>query len=195
MPLLDTLKWNPAADPSDSAGKAIFEYMASGSTSPPSRGNILYLGNKGWHSMSLKIGRLPDVPLDALSFANYHKGVREELLIDSRHYSGTQTDIPGLIYKGEGNDADENVRPVVAQFTLSEYIDFLFLNTLQRKASAQEAASLIAIYDTRNFLETDINGAQIIRPSTSNTNHDNIAEVTFDYVSRLPEFYYFKAVD
>jgi hypothetical protein len=195
MPLLDTLKWNPAADSTDSAGKQIFEFMASGSSDPGSRSNILYLGNKGWHSMSLKIGRLPDVPLDALSFANYHKGVREELLIDSRHYSGTQTDIPGLIYKGEGDDADENLRAVVAQFTLSEYIDFLFLNTLQRKASAEEIAGLIAIYDARSYLTLDINGAQIIRPSTSNTNHDNIAEVTFDYVSRLPEFYYFKAVN
>ncbi len=55
MPLLDSLKWDPAADPTDSAGKSIFEYMASGSTDPPNnRTNVLYLGNKGWHSMSLK---------------------------------------------------------------------------------------------------------------------------------------------
>jgi len=164
--------------------------------------------------MSLKIGRLPDVPLDALSFANYHKGVREELLIDSRNYSGavlneakdkngdviTDTNgdaiyVSGLIYKGDGNDADENVRAVVAQFTLNEYIDFLFLNTLQRKASVEELAALTAIYDTRNYLTTDINGVQIIKLSTSNTNHDDVAVVTFDYISRLPEFYYFKAIN
>jgi len=67
MPLLDTLKWNAASTGGD-VGKRIFENMSSSY-----RNKILYLGNKGWHSMMLKIGRLPDVPLDALIFANYHK--------------------------------------------------------------------------------------------------------------------------
>ena len=195
MPLLDSLKWDPAADPSDSAGKQIFEFMASGSTNPGSRGNILYLGNKGWNAMSMKIGRLPDVPLDALSFANYHKGVREELLIDTRHYDGSQLDIPGLIYKGDGDDADENLRDVISQLSLTDYVHFLFLNTMQRKATAEEITGLIAIYDGLSLLETDIDGNQVIRPNTSNNHHNNIAQVTFDYISRLPEFYYFRAVN
>jgi hypothetical protein len=197
MPLLDTLKWDPAADPTDTAGKRIFEFMASGSDNPPNRGSIFYLGNKGWHTMSLKIGRLPDVPLDALSFANYHKGIREELLIDSRHYAGRQLDIPGLIYKGDGDDADESVRDVVAQLSYDDYINFLFLNTLQRKATAEELDGLTVIFGDGGlgYLISDTNGVKSIRPSTSNTNHDNIAEVTFDYISRLPEFYYFKAIN
>ena len=196
MPLLDSLKWNPGADPTDSAGKSIFEYMASGTTGPPNnRTNVMYLGNKGWHSMSLKIGRLPDVPLDALSFANYHKAVREELLIDTRHYDGSLLDIPGLIYKGDGDDSDESVRDVIAQLSLTDYINFLFLNTVQRKASIEEVNGLITIYEGLNYLVTDTDGVKSIRPSTSNTNHNNIAAVTFDYISRLPEFYYFKAVN
>ncbi len=195
MPLLDSLKWNPAADPADSAGKRIFEFMASGSDNPPGgRGNVLYLGNKGWHSMALKIGRLPDVPLDALSFANYHKAVREELLTDTRHYDGSQTDIPGLIYNGAGND-DDDLRAVISQLNLTDYIHFLFLNTLQRKAGTEEINGLITIYDGLSLLETDSNGDQIIRPSTSDNRHNNIAQITFDYISRLPEFYYFKAVN
>ena len=195
MPLLDSLKWDPAADPTDSAGKRIFEHMASGSDNPPNRGNVLYLGNKGWHSMSLKIGRLPDVPLDALSFANYHKGVREELLVDTRHFDGSQLDIPGLIYKGDGDDADENLRDVVSQLSLNDYIHFLFLNTMQRKATADELAGLITILDGLSLLETDIDGNQVIRPSTSDNRHNNIAQITFDYISRLPEFYYFRAIN
>jgi hypothetical protein len=195
MPLLDSLKWNPGADPTDSAGKSIFEYMASGTTGPPNnRNNIMYLGNKGWHSMSLKIGRLPDVPLDALSFANYHKAVREELLVDARHYGGSQPGIPGLLYNGEGND-DDDLREVVSQLSLTDYIHFLFLNTMQRKASTDEIAGLIAIYDGLSLLETDIDGNQVIRPSTSDNRHDNIAVITFDYISRLPEFYYFRAIN
>jgi len=195
MPLLDSLKWDPAADPTDSAGKQIFEFMASGSTNPGSRGNILYLGNKGWSAMSMKIGRLPDVPLDALSFANYHKSVREELLIDTRHYDGSQLDIPGLIYKGDGDDADENLRDVVSQLSLTDYIHFLFLNTMQRKASADEITGLITIYDGLSLLEIDTDGNQVIRPNTSDNRHNNIAQITFDYISRLPEFYYFRAVN
>ncbi len=195
MPLLDTLKWDPAARATDSVGKRIFEYMASGSTNPPNRSNVLYLGNKGWNTMALKIGRLPDVPLDALSFANYHKGIREQLLLNERSYDGSQLDIPGLIYKGDGDDADENLRDVIAQMNLTDYIHFLFLNTVQRKASADEVSGLITIFDGLSLLELDTNGNQVIRPSTTNNRHNNIAEVTFDYISRLPEFYYFKAIN
>ena len=195
MPLLDSLKWDPAATNS-SVDERIFEFMASGTEGPPNnRNSIMYLGNKGWHSMTLKIGRLPDVPLDAFSFANYHKAVREQLLLNESSYNGRQLDMPGLIYKGEGDDADINVHDFISQFTLTDYINFLFLNTLQRKANADEVSGLITIYDGLSFLTTDADGVKIIRPSTSNTNHDNIAEVTFDYISRLPEFYYFKAVN
>ncbi len=195
MPLLDTLKWDPAADVSDSAGERIFEFMASGSDNPPGgRGNILYLGNKGWNSMSLKIGRLPDVPFDALSFANYHKGVREELLIDIRHFDGSRPDIPGLIYNGEGF-ADDDLREVVAQLSLTDYMHFLFLNTMQRKASVEELTTLLGIFDGLSLIEMDTDGVQVIRPSTSNNRHNNIAQLTFDYISRLPEFYYFRAIN
>lgn len=196
MPLLDTLKWDPAADSGDSAGKSIFENIASGSTNPNGSGgsNILYLGNKGWHSMRLKIGRLPDVPLDAYSFANYHKAVREELLIDTRLYDGSRTDIPGLIYNGLGND-DDDVRAVISQLSLTDYIHFLFLNTLQRKATVAEVSGLIEIYDGLSLLDVDADGVQIVDPNTSDSRHNNIAQVTFDYISRLPEFYYFKAVN
>lgn len=40
------------------------------------------LAEMGWPTMSLKLGRLSGVPLDSLSFANYHKGMREVLLLD-----------------------------------------------------------------------------------------------------------------
>ena len=143
--------------------------------------------------MSMKIGRLPDVPLDALSFANYHKSVREELLIDTRHYDGSRTDIPGLLYNGEGND-DDDLHVAVSQLSLTDYIHFLFLNTMQRKASADEIAGLIAIYGP-SLLEIDADGNQVIRPSTTDNRHNNIAQITFDYISRLPEFYYFRAIN
>jgi len=191
MPLLDTLKWHPEAEPNDRVGRRIFENMVTDSNDS----NRLYLGNKGWDNMTLKIGRLPDVPMDALSFANYHKGIREHLLTNEQSYDGSEEGFPGLIYKGDGDDADENLRDVIAQMSLTDYVHFLFLNAMQRKASATELDALVAVFDDLNLLELDTNGTPFVRPSTSNNRHNNIAEITFDYISRLPEFYYFKAVN
>lgn len=191
LPLLDTLKWHPEAEPFDRVGRRIFENMVTDSNS----NNRLYLGNKGWNNMTLKIGRLPDVPMDALSFANYHKGIREDLLTNEQSYDGSEDGFPGLIYKGDGDDADENLRDVIAQMDLTDYVHFLFLNAMQRKASAAELAALITVFDDFNLLELDTNGVQVVRPSASNNRHNNIAEITFDYISRLPEFYYFRSVN
>jgi len=189
MPLLDSLKWDPAANSGSEVGKAIFHNMVTNS------GRRIYLGNKGWDVMKLKIGRLPDVPMDALSFANYHKAIREQLLINERSYDGQRSGIPGLIYIGADNTGDDNVRDVVAQLSLKEYVDFLFLNTLQRKVNTTEFDGLLAILDGDGHLVTDSGGMQTIRGGSSNTRHNDIAEITFDYISRLPEFYYFRAVN
>ena len=97
--------------------------------------------------MTLKIGRLPDVPLDAMSFANYHRAMREQLLFNEASYDGREIDIPGLLYNGDGSEGDENLRDVIAQLSLTDYIHFLFLNTMQRKASTEELDELITIYE------------------------------------------------
>ena len=189
MPLLDSLKWDPAASSFAELGEGVFHNMVTNS------GRRVYLGNKGWDAMKLKIGRLPDVPMDALSFANYHKAIREQLLINERVYDGQRSGIPGLIYKGDGATGDDNVRDIVAQMSLGDYLDFLFLNTIQRKPTTVEIDGLIAIFDADGHLRINADGVQVVRPNSSNTSHNDIAEITFDYISRLPEFYYFKAVE
>jgi hypothetical protein len=40
------------------------------------------MSEMGWPAMSLKLGRVSGVPLDSLSFANYHKAMRETLMLD-----------------------------------------------------------------------------------------------------------------
>jgi len=64
------LKWDANSD--------VFRGMSGG------RGSVsrAYMAEMGWPTMSLKLGRLPSVPLDALSFANYHKALRETLMMD-----------------------------------------------------------------------------------------------------------------
>ena len=197
MPMLDSLKWDPLASPSASVGRGIFAYMASGSTNPGSRSNILYLGNKGWHSMSLKIGRLPDVPLDALSFANYHKSVREQLFLRAETFRGAYGEQgEGLIFDAEGE-----VRPLIADMSVNEYIDFLFLNVLQRKATQVERTDLYEfIVNTRDHTNLEIltdldTGEEVEIEVIKSYRYHELTEEVFDYISRLPEFYYFKAVN
>jgi len=41
------------------------------------------MAQMGWPAMSLKLGRNAAVPLDSLSFGNYHKALREHLMLDA----------------------------------------------------------------------------------------------------------------
>jgi hypothetical protein len=177
MPLLDNLKWSPVSNqfPVD---ERIFINMASNS------GSRMYLGNKGWDSMALKIGRLPDVPLDGLSFANYHKSLREDFLMRDNSYQGGVNSASGLFY-----DVDGNLKANIEALSINEFVDFLFLNALQRKASTVELTELVVIYG--GHITTSATGEDIIATSS----YDDVAAITFDYISRLPEFYYFRAVN
>jgi hypothetical protein len=145
--------------------------------------------------MKYKIGRLPDVPLDGLSFANYHKSMRERILMSRGFYDPSGT-------RGNANflyDEDGDIKRFVEDMSLHEFIDFLFMNALQRRADDGEKTDLIVVYETGvntsgdpvNLLTTDNDGVTIVR----NGRHDDIAQVTFDYISRLPEFYYFRSVN
>ncbi len=69
---------NTAAKVNWDAHKDIFYSMTTG------RGSLrrTELAEMGWPTMSLKLGRLAGIPLDSLSFANYHKALRESLLLD-----------------------------------------------------------------------------------------------------------------
>jgi uncharacterized SAM-dependent methyltransferase len=62
---------------------------------------------------------------------------------------------------------------------------------MQRKATAVEKTDLIALFVTQSYT-TDVDGVTTVR---SESYYDDIARVTFDYISRLPEQYYFRAVN
>ncbi len=75
MPMLDRLKWSPVANQYPVDERYIQEY------GHPIVNTRMYLHGMGWDTMSYKIGRPNAVPLDSLSFANYHKSMREDLLM------------------------------------------------------------------------------------------------------------------
>lgn len=176
MSLLDRLRWSASANvyPVD---ENIFRNM----TSQPLNASNLYMPNMGWHSMSLKIGRLPEVPLNVLNFSNYHKALRENLLIRRISYRGGINGVDGLVYNSKNE-----VKVPIAKLSLDDYIDFLFMSAIYRKATALEKFSLKVVYDYNGHLKSD--GSAL--PSRLS----NISEITYDYISRLHELYYFKAV-
>jgi hypothetical protein len=199
MALLSTLKWDVRRNFAE-VDDRIFDRLTS------SPNDTIYLGHMGWDSMALKIGRMPFVPMDALSFSNYHKAVREELLRQHESYRGSMVTVnmedangdingvdmiaEGLVY---GDDGDGNLETLqyIADLSPQEYVDLLFLTALARRATAVEMTDLIDYLDNVvNHLEMDNGRLDVI-----NNRHDEIAQEVLDYISRLPEFYYVKTVN
>jgi len=184
MPMLDTLKWDVKAN-SGELDERIFINTAS------DENRRTYLGGMNWNAMSLKIGRIPSVPLDALSFGNYHKAMRESLLFNTASYRGGRNEAgEGLIYT-----VDEELRPFIESLSLQDYIDYLFLNALQRKATATEQSDFFEfLVNIRGYAERKtIQGvaSDVIKPNSYN----QATVAVFEYISRLPELYYFKSVE
>ena len=181
----------------------------------------------GWPVMSLKLGRFTGVPLDALSFANYHRGVREKLMLgrtgDGGCSSETNTSSDtrcrwtnglGLTVRSEpaepAADATEQAMVMyqyevdrlaklternerVMNLGVRDYINYLFLTSLRRTASETEMTELLDLcMNVENFIDQDVDSGEL---SIRNDRHDEIAQVVFDYASRLPEFYYFKVIN
>ncbi len=198
MSMLDALKWNPLAN----TGEVDEQIWRNMSTRDFRR---IYMPAMGWATMELKIGRTPNVPTDALSFANYHKAIREELLTRDDSYEGRVRNINGedVYVEGLFYDVDDemNLQPRegferLRQFP-SEFIHFMFLTALQRPATQTEVTDLMTILDntfnTQLFDHDDNSSTDPITVIRTN-NLDNSAGIILDYISRLPEFYYLKTV-
>lgn len=107
------LKWE--------AHKDIFYGMTTGRGST----SRTELAEMGWPTMSLKLGRLSGVPLDSLSFANYHKGMREVLLLDKYRWGvpmgvyrpdAPNPEPPELLDSGADDEDQAKYRESLAQY-------------------------------------------------------------------------------
>lgn len=176
-------------------------------------GDAAAVHNMGWAAMEYKIGRTPFLPMDALSFATYHKGLRERVYLNSKAYDGdnfptetsfTEAETPreppfpivnGAFYKAGTEDLKAELESLDAE----EFIDLLFLTAMGRRASDDEMATWIEDGQSRNFLTLDDNSVLRMRPAGGGGEWehytDDFAEVVLDYISRLPETYYYRSVD
>ncbi|GAA6134240.1 hypothetical protein NBRC116188_10290 [Oceaniserpentilla sp. 4NH20-0058] len=181
-------------------------------------GNLIGLHNMGWAAMDYKIGRTPFLPMDVLSFAAYHKAIRESVLLNTRAYDGryfpetedfteetpprepTIEIVDGAFYV----TGTENLKPEMESLSPEEFIDFNFLTAMGRRATAEETTALIAEGEVRDYLRYYENESGVdelsLRRSGGGDDElyeywaDDYAQMILDYISRLPEFYYYRAV-
>ena len=119
--------------------------------------------------LTYKLGKPAAVPLDTLSFSYYHKSVREKLLLDrktdefNKNDGGWQPSLVNVNYDGE------------------DFIDYLFLAVLSRKARQEELDELSSIIAARGYDKPEKNMHK--------------AMIILDYFSRLSELYYTQPIN
>ena len=109
----------------------------------------------GQANMFYKLGRASRVPLNTLHFSVYHKLMRESLLLNGGWSVKKLLDDPAVIALSE-----------------NDFIHYLFLSVVTRRAQAVELAALNKIIAAKGY-----------------KNRSHKAMATFDYLSRLPELY------
>ena len=153
-------------------------------------------------TMKYKLGKLDRVPLDTISFAEYHKFIRERVLI--RNVCGTEEENDYLGYSNYGWRSAQvlsedyftyiELNPIE---TLTSFINYLFNFMIHRNPTAAERDMFI-----RNMLDSEhggylwgynFNRMDEDKPGCYYT-RENAAEDVFDYMSRLTEFYRFQEV-
>jgi hypothetical protein len=147
------------------ANRNFFKYLNRDSSSS----KFPSLNNMKQAAMTYKLGRQRSVPLDTLSFAFYHKAVREKLLIDR---------------KGNPNNNDDGGWQesfIAVDLTGDAFIDYVFLAVASRKASPEELVELSAIITDRGFDRDDRKMQQ--------------AMIILDYLSRLSEIYFTQPIE
>lgn len=133
MSLLAKFYWDSQQPNQNSADEDLFRNMSSRRRSF----SQMNLREMGWDSLSYKIGRPPDVSMDPLSFANYHKALREQIFGDRDIYRRT------LLYSDFDTD-----QPTARFVNMKgrEYLDYLFLLAVQRLPTSAEQQNLLSLF-------------------------------------------------
>ena len=77
----------------------------------------------------------------------------------------------------------------IDDMTVPELVNYLFLSTVQRRATDVERKALSDIFYANNHLDAEFANA-FVRPGRQ----DDVALITLDYVSRLPELYFLPSI-
>jgi len=161
-------------------------------------------------SMKYKLGKLKRVPLDTLSFANYHKYIREQMLLrysnplKNKDYNAWDRQGWNREFLSNDNFDFDEYKGIQS---LESLINYLFQATISRNAKNNEM-NLFKSHMLRN--KSDENSTKILENQFNLiTRRDdlvdekkqreyrkiNIAVIVLDYISRLSETYTLKEVN
>ena len=141
------------------AKETFFKYLNRRSTSSSSAS----LNNMKQAALTYKLGRQTRIPLDTLSFAYSHKALRENMMIKYR-------------YKEKASVGGWPPSLFEVELTGNDYIDYLFLAILSRKASAMEMDEINQVFENLGYNRDSRKYQQTM--------------IVLDYLSRLSELYY-----
>ena len=155
-------------------------------------------------SMKYKLGKLKRVPLDTLSFANYHKYLRERILLRKSN-PAKEDDYGAYDRQGWSEDFVANTNYTLNEedgiASLESFIQYLFNATISRNANNEEM-TLFKEHMLRD--KSDTNKTQVLDYTFNliETRNDaeeqtkrredrkrDIATIVLDYISRLSETY------
>ncbi len=93
-------------------------------------------------------------------------------------YHGAVRDRVLVINSNDWGSWGNNFTSYGDYFDLEEYIQYLFISVTSRKATSKEIETLVSVIDAEN-----------------ETNRTNQTKIVLDYISRLPEIYYYNKVN
>ena len=176
------------------------------------RGNTFYymkyaLEDMHQASMQYKLGRIERVPLDSLSFAYYHKYIREQIFVrrsnpdyEDAYHSWSRQGWGKELVTFDKFDYDENN----IESSLENLINHIFKSTISREATSEELKLFRShmIYEEdgeKHFhwafdMFTTYNNDPERQEEQRESHKRYIANIIMDYISRLEETYMHKKV-
>lgn len=150
-------------------------------------------------SMKYKLGKLTRVPLDTLSFATYHKTIRESVLL-RRSNPNNVDDYSRWDRQGWSDSFLDNenfeYNYLNEEKSLESLINYIFRALIARGATSLELDMF------KNHMLTEVDGEKVLLYQfdmfSARDNRDsykrNIAMVVLDYISRVDALYTYKEV-
>lgn len=151
-------------------------------------------------SFTLKLGRWPTVPGDVLAMSYQQNGLRSAVLIRSNAKLATDPTFDPAVRPSQGWGPE--LLDGVATMSTADFISYMFISVLGRAPTVAEVSTLTQVIETGrtaatastiDCVATTANNGCLRYFSESNT--PNRAMVVMDYLSRLPETFFFNAVN
>ena len=152
-------------------------------------------------SMKYKLGKLERVPLDTLSFAAYHKYIRENMLLRMSDPSREDEYGSGSRQGWGASFIDEKIlglNPNDEIRSLDTFVNYLFKVTIARYPTVEELLLFRAhmLQDNNGVQELSYNFDMFytnadaeVQQQRRERNRSYIAIIVLDYISRLERFY------